>query len=293
MTRIRALGSTLLFLIGCGGSPSPTTTTPTSGSGVAEAGQAGDDTGEASEELAEHHRHHHHGGFAMFVAMSLETLNVDDAQRDAIVKIQADMHAKMQAAHDAEKDVLLALADGVAAGSVDQAKLDPAIAKLSAASADVSVGVAGSLQALHDTLTPPQRQALVDKVEAHLSVWHKSNDGKGGHLARLAKDLGLSPDQVEKIRGNFDTANAAAPKYDPAEATEHMKVFAESFTADHFDAAALTAGRAVNGHMATFGMNRTVNLYKAAAPLLSPDQRTKAAESIRQHANYKRSDAES
>ncbi len=160
-------------------------------------------------------------------------------------------------------------------------------------------GVVDSLNALHQTLTAPQRQALVDKVEANYQVWHHTNSpdetlqpgARGGHLAQLAKDVGLSADQVEKIKASYRESLAKAPKYDRAEADAHFKAFADAFTTDHFDAKAMTTG-AVNAHMATWGMTRLVLMYKAAAPVFTPDQRAKAAEDLRAHANYKRTDSE-
>lgn len=113
--------------------------------------------------------------FAMFITMSLGTLNATPEQAAAIAKIRTDMHAAMAPAHDAEKAVLLALADGVAANNIDQPKVDAAFARLTAAVANVHDAVADSLGALHATLTPPQRAALVDKVEAHFEVWNHAN----------------------------------------------------------------------------------------------------------------------
>ncbi|HET9989445.1 MAG TPA: Spy/CpxP family protein refolding chaperone, partial [Kofleriaceae bacterium] len=236
----------------------------------------------------------------MFVAMSLDTLGVDDNQRAQIEKIQVDIHAELKPAHDAEKTVLLALADGVAAGSVDQARTDAAIGQLAQVSASAHDAVADSLNALHQTLTPAQRQALVDKIEAHLAVWHETNspdetaarDKHGGHLAKLATDLSLTPDQVEKIRGNFTTSMSAAPKFDSAEVDAHFKMFAEAFASDRFDAHALKGGGMVSSHMAVWGLTRMSHLYAAAAPVLTPEQRTRAADQLRHHANYKHADAE-
>jgi Spy/CpxP family protein refolding chaperone len=290
--------------IGCA-SGKPTTQTPQGSADVAEAAPtdqqtgAGEDEDDSTADLAEHHRHHHHGGFAMFIAMSLDSIGVNADQTAAIKKLQADMHAKMQPAHDAEKAVLLALADGVAEGKIDRAKIDPAIAQLSSASASVHDAMIASLNSLHGILTPPQRQALVDKVEAHADVWHHLNTsdepGKGDHdhFAELAKHLSLSPDQVEKIRASFTGSSKSAPRYDRAEADEHLKMFATSFASETFDAKTLTKAGAVNARMATWGIGRTVRLYEAAAPVLTPEQRTKAAETLRRHANYKRTDSES
>ena len=305
---ISALAPMLLAVAaGCAGGSSATSPTgPTGSADVAEASSpgdvaqvgAGEDEDESTADLAEHHRHHHHGGFEMFIAMSLDSLGTTPEQQASITKIQADLHAEMQPAHDAEKAVLATLADGIAAGTIDQAKIDTAVAKLATAAAGVHDAVAASLDELHATLTPPQRAALVDKVEAHLAVWHHTNsadepmakDAHGGHLGKLAKEYGLTPQQVETIRASFQTAIATAPKYDRAEAEAHMKAFGEAFASDAFDARKLPTDAAVNGHMSTWGMTRMVALYKAVIPVLTPEQRAKLADSLRHHANYKRTE---
>nr|HEX4312895.1 Spy/CpxP family protein refolding chaperone [Kofleriaceae bacterium] len=302
-TILSALAPVLVSaLIACGGAAAPPAATPASGgTTTAAAGtpaQADDpaateEQDDASLDVQEQHRHHSHGGIAGFIAMSLDGLNVSDDQRETITKIQHDMHDKLRASRDAEKALLLAVADGVAAGTVDRAKLDDNIARVGAESAKLHDAVADSLNALHTALTPPQRQALVDKVEAHLGVWHRENEGKGRHLAQLAADFGLSADQVDKIRTAYQASNDKAPRYDNSEAENHVKAFGDAFVKDQFDAHALTTGGAVNAHMATWGMIRTVNLYTAAAPVLTPEQRAKVADSIRRHANYKRSDSDS
>jgi Spy/CpxP family protein refolding chaperone len=268
---------------------------------VAPAGPAAaptEDEDDSMAELKEHHRHHHHGGFAMFIAMSLDSLGETPEQTAAIKKIQADMHTKLQPAHDAEKNVLSVLADGVAAGKVDKAKVDVAIAKVSTASAGVHDAFVESLNQLHATLTPPQRIALVDKVEAHFHVWHHANAADEpaekdahGHLGKLAKELSLTPDQVEKIRANFKASIGKSPvHFDPAEAEAHLKAFGAAFEAETFDAKTVTTGGPANAHVATWGVTRMAHLYEAAAPVLKPDQRTKLAESLRKHANYKRTE---
>jgi Spy/CpxP family protein refolding chaperone len=175
--------------IGCGGgSPPPAQTAtaasdsaaaapapaPAPTSDIAAAGPtpAEGDEDESMADVKAHHRHHHHGGFAMFIAMSLDSLGTTPEQDAQIVKIRDDIHAKLMPAHDAEKNVLSVLADGIAAGRIDKAKVDAAIEKLSTASAGVHDAVADSLNQLHAVLTPEQRLALIDKVEAHFKVWH-------------------------------------------------------------------------------------------------------------------------
>jgi Spy/CpxP family protein refolding chaperone len=305
---ISGLAATLLVAaVGCG-SKTPATAEPATGGAddVAEAAPrgdvaqvgAGEDEDESTADLAEHHRHHHHGGFAMFIAMSLDSLNITPDQTAAIDKIRTDMLARMSAAHDAEKLVLLAVADGIAAGKIDPVKVDPAIAHVTHTAAGVHEAVADSLNALHATLTPPQRVALVDKVEAHFDVWQDTNapdepaarDAHGGQLGRLAKELELSPQQIEAIRASFTSSMSGVAKLERAEAEDHMKAFAAAFASDPFDAKTLASGAAVNAHMATWGITRTVHFYEAVVPVLTPEQRQKLADSVRRHANYQHND---
>jgi len=166
---LSGLATTLLFIVGCGGS-APTTTAPsvaTGSSDVAEATPRGDvaqvgvgeDEDGSTADLAEHHRHHHQGGFAMFIAMSLDLLNVSPDQTTAIVKIRNDMRVKMQPARDAEKVVLLTLANGIAAGKIDQPTVDAAIAQVTTAGG-IHDTVADSLNELHATLTGVEPSAI-------------------------------------------------------------------------------------------------------------------------------------
>ncbi|HEY3802874.1 MAG TPA: Spy/CpxP family protein refolding chaperone [Kofleriaceae bacterium] len=280
--------------LGCGGSNTPPANEPGGGSAdVAEAQPAQPGSGlnedESTSDLAAHARHHHHGGFAMFIAMSMDQINTTPEQKGAIEKIRTDLWAKMEPAHDAEKIVLLAVADGVASGQFDQGKIDAAISDVSTKSAGIHDAITDSLNQLHETLTPPQRQALVDKVEAQFSVWHSANapeeDKEHGHLAKLAKEYGLTQDQVDKARAAYEQAIGSVPHFDRAEADAHIKSFGEAFTSDHFDAKALPTKGELNAHMAVWGINRMVKLYEAVTPVLTPDQRTKLADNIRHHAN--------
>jgi Spy/CpxP family protein refolding chaperone len=289
----------LVMAIGCGGKGAAA---PGGSNDVAEATAPTDPSGETADEstadLAEHHRHHHHGGFAMFIAMSLTSIGETPEQHAQIEKIRADMFAKLEPAHAAEKNVLNTLADGIAAGNIDQGKIDAAIAQLATAAGGVHDAVGDSLNELHGVLNAQQRTALVDKVEAHLAVWHHTNsvdepadkDAHGGHLGTIAKEYGLTPEQVETIRSNFNTSIAKAPKYDRAEAEAHMKAFGEAFASDNFDSKKMTTGAAVNGHMAAWGVTRMVHFYEAVTPALTPEQRTKVADAIRRHANYQRTE---
>jgi Spy/CpxP family protein refolding chaperone len=279
-------------MIACGGSAvtppataenPTTTTTPTAASG--------DD--EASASVIEHHRHHH-GGVPMFVAMSLDTLGVTPEQRAAIQKIQKDLYAKLEPARAAEQNVLSVLADGTAAGTVDTTKVDAAISQADGALSGLHNATADSLNQLHALLDPAERTSLAQKVQAHWEVWQHANDEDDGqtvqrehgrYLASVTRDLGLSGDQVAKVK---TTMQANAPekskRLDVNQVEASLAAFETAFANDTFDAHALNGVDGVNVQLAGHGMRRMARFYEALAPVLTADQRTTLATKLREHA---------
>jgi Spy/CpxP family protein refolding chaperone len=251
---------------------------------------------EVSADLREYHRHHHHGGATMFIAMSLDSLGVAADQAAKIEKIQGDLFARMEPAHAAEQNVLNVLADGLAAGRIDEAKVQGAIEGVKAASIGVYEAAAKSLNELHAALTPEQRAALVDKVESHWEAWKNSNnqedvagdDAHLGHLDRLAKDLGLVPDQVTKIRATLrESVNKDPLKFDVSQVDAHIQEFGAAFKSDKFDAKALKHGPFAHQHLAVWGAWHMAHFYEAVGPVLTPEQRAKLSAETKEHAAAK------
>jgi hypothetical protein len=264
---------------GCG-SRTSTPAAPASETQVTSA-QAGPQAGpdEPGATLVEHHRHHH-GGVAMFLVMSLDSLGADDEERAAITKIQQDLSAKLEPVHAAQGNVLSLLADGVAAGAVDKAKVDAAIAKVDLATAtSAKPATADALNRLHSILDVPQRKALVQKIQAHWQVWQEANADGG------ARALGLTADQMNRIRAGVQSAAPEATKtFDRTMAESRLESFGTTFEGEAFDAKTLIDSEGGKADLASHGIRRMARFYEAAAPVLTPDQRTKAAARLREHA---------
>ncbi len=245
---------------------------------------------QAAMELMEHHRHHHHGGVTQFIAMSLDTLGVPDAKRERVEQVQADLHACMTPAREIENDLLVTLADGVAAGTIDTEKVDAKIVLLDGAATTVHDCSADTLNKLHAVLSKAERETLVHKVQAHWAVWRQVNHeadvgGKeqGGRLADLALELSLTTDQVETMAAALQKGLAGlAGKFEPKKVEEHVQAFSTAFVQKSFDAKSLTAN--ANGHIATCGARRMSLFYETVAPLLTSEQRTTLAQHLREHA---------
>jgi Spy/CpxP family protein refolding chaperone len=251
------------------------------------------DIDEVAAGLTEHHRHHHHGGVTLLIALSLDTLGISPEQRPAVEKIRKDLHARMEPARAAQQRLAAALADGVAAAKLDAATVDAAIAQVSAAAATVHDASTDALNELHAVLTPPERAALVDKVEAHWSVWQKANaeeadpaNPEGSRLAMLTTDLGLTQDQVDKIRAGFGERMKAVPRLDPQEIATHIQAFGDAFRSEKFDAKALTGASGANAHLAGWGAAHLAHFIEAVSPVLTSDQRAEFAQSLREHSAH-------
>jgi Spy/CpxP family protein refolding chaperone len=257
---------------------------------VPEQAVAADDA--VNESLRDYHRHHH-GGLTTFISMAVDTLGLDEEKRASVEKIQNDLRAKTAPARDAENDLLAAIADGVAAGKLDTAKINAAVEKQAAASTSIHDATADALTQLHDALTPAERAALVDKVKAHWEVWHKvnvdekaGNKDKGGHLAKLTTLLALTPEQVDKISAALGTDAPVTPKTDPKAEDGHVQSFATAFLADKFDPKSVASSATASaGHVARHGGGRLVRFYGAVTPVLTPQQRATLAAELREHAN--------
>jgi Spy/CpxP family protein refolding chaperone len=199
----------------------------------------------------------------------------------------------MRSAGSSEKSLLLTLSDGIAANKIDTATVDATIAQLNTAAATAQSCSVDALNQLHTLLSAAERVALVDKVQAHWEVWrqvnHEAEPGggreKGGRIAELARDLSLTADQVEKVTAALHAVQAdLAGKFDPKMVETQVHAFATAFGSEAFDAKSVTGN--ANGDLAAQGGRRMAVFYETVLPQLTPDQRTKLAAHLREHAGH-------
>lgn len=245
---------------------------------------------QAQAGLHEYHRHQHRGGVMQFVAMALDTVEPGDASRPKVEALQADLYACMAPAAAVQLRLRLTVADGVAAGAVDLAALDVIIGQLDVAAAGVRDCGVAALNGLHAALSPLERAELIEKVQAHWEVWRQVNSeeepaarGTGGRLGALARELSLTPDQVERASAALHTALSGQPaRFDRPGADADVQAFATAFEGPTFDAR--TTPMQAGHRMATFGATRMAIFYETVTPLLTPPQRAALAGHLRERA---------
>jgi Spy/CpxP family protein refolding chaperone len=225
--------------------------------------------------------------------MGLETLGTSPDQGAGIERVRAKLRASMEPLHTAHRRLLATLADGLSSGTLNPSTVDAAVLGVSSAALAVRDALASSLNDLHAVLTPSQRTAMADKVEAHWSVWRAENVGsqgalpgtEQGHLSALTTELDLSPAQQEKIRETLKSERTEGPPFDQQQAGARLHALAEAFGQQHFDARAIEQSGPEPG-MAAWGAAHLARVVEAMSPVLSAEQRSQLAEKLREHAGH-------
>ncbi|PKN31648.1 MAG: hypothetical protein CVU63_22825, partial [Deltaproteobacteria bacterium HGW-Deltaproteobacteria-20] len=143
---------------------------------------------------------------------SLRQANLRPEQQVAVREIQQDVRTKTRTAREARRALVLTVADGVAAGAIDDAKvgagLDALVREVELAKPVVQEG----LNRLHRTLDPAQREAVVRALGSQLRSRRDRMEGRGGlrgvvamRLGRLATALELTPEQKSVLRERLRT----------------------------------------------------------------------------------------
>jgi Spy/CpxP family protein refolding chaperone len=243
--------------------------------------------------LFEHHGYHHHGGVTLFIAMSLETLGVSPEQRAVVEKIRDGLYANMEGARKAEQSLVMSLVAGLRDSKFDSGKVDGALVKVTAAAAQVDTASADALNELHAALTPPERAALIDKVEAHWAVWRRVNteevgpgDRRGIQLSALEADLALTPDQVDRINIALGDDMKSVPPLEHKRVSAHLRAFGAAFQAESFDAKSMTTGRAADEQLVRWGAVHFVHVIEALGAVLTAEQRSELAQMLNVHATH-------
>jgi hypothetical protein len=259
---------------------------------IAAGAQAPPPEDEASQELAEYHQHHQHGGISQFTELALDTLGVDAKREAKVDAIHASLHTCTEPIEAKEALVLKGLAEGIAVGTVDVAKLDRLIAEMNSLASNIHGCVAPKLNQLHAALTPVERDTLGDKVVAHWQVWrevnHRAAPGSqepGSGLGELAKELGLEAQQVEKLSAALSSAlGGLSAELEADKVDGDVQRFAKAFSQKGFDATSVTT--TTTASLSTFGVRRMVRFYATVAPLLGPPQRATLAAHLNEHAAH-------
>jgi Spy/CpxP family protein refolding chaperone len=230
----------------------------------------------------------------MLVA-DLGEIGIKPEQKSAVDAVEADLEKLGEATKEARAQLETDIAEGAAAGKLDKAKVDADVKKLEKA-AESSVGsIQEAVNKLHKALDAAQRKKLVELMRAkgkeheeHMKGEHgKGEHDKGDHgrMDKLGEQLGLTPEQREKLKTKLE----AGMKGEMGKMKEHhegmqkrIKAMGDAFETDKFDAKKAGVGEHA-GDMVKMMTSGRIHFVEAVLTVLTPEQRSKFADHIRQH----------
>jgi hypothetical protein len=228
-------------------------------------------------------------GPARFVAEALSEVPLRPDQRSQIEQLAADADARHASVEAAHKDLMLAVAAQVEAGQIDKTALQPKIDAAVAAFEGVRPADRAALEKLHAILDAQQRTEFVEALQAKMADAHEHHEGRQ-KMQEWATYLQLTDDQKSQIhdmmRQRFAAMRAEHGEHahgDPMEHGEHGRML-EAFKGDQFDMDQVAPP--VDAHLAATKMSdHMIGFLQSVLPVLTPQQRSLAAQKIRAQAD--------
>jgi len=241
-------------------------------------------------------------GPAKRVADALATVPLRADQRTAIEQLAKDTETRMEPARKARGDLMIAIADQVQKGAIDRTALQPKIDAVASAHQAAQPGNRAAFEKLHDLLTADQRLAFVNAMQAdHGQHQGQRGEGMRNRMQKWATDLGLSQDQQDQIKSKMqarwqahfagavtgaDQTGAVQDGHMMAEGHkmhEQYKAILEAFKGDTFK---MDQVAPVQDHreMANGFAGHMLGMLESSLSVLTPEQRTIAANKLRDHA---------
>jgi Spy/CpxP family protein refolding chaperone len=223
-----------------------------------------------------------------FAGDALGDVPLTISQRAAIESLATDSDSRHASARSAQHELTLALAAQVQVGQLDRATLQPQIDQLVAALRLAQPAERAALEQLHVILTPDQRVAFVDALQARMQQ-RMGGMWTSHPLQRWAADLKLTEAQRAEIkaglRQRFEAMHGGEEHAGLAGLAGHphgqrvLEAFRQDrFVLDEIAPAQDPAKRAARMSDRMFGLVETV------LPILTPEQRAMAAQKIRERA---------
>jgi hypothetical protein len=212
-------------------------------------------------------------GVARLVGDAISSLCLSAADRPAVDQALENLTARSAAVSQAKQDLLLALADALESGSMDECATEEKIDAWAAVASGVATGIGSDLAQIHDVLDAGERQELADALASGIEQ-QREQAASGAWMDELAENLELSPEQVGQIK---DVVKGFAPEIE-AESAAHAKAI------DALRGEVFTPGEAIPSETVSTQTkkraDRMVAFTEALIGILTPEQRARAAEAL-------------
>jgi Spy/CpxP family protein refolding chaperone len=232
-----------------------------------------------------------HGPVKMF-GQALGEVALRDDQRAQIEQLASAAETRHEATRQARADLMNTLAAQIEAGAIDRTALQPKIDAIVASVEQARPADRAALEQLHSILAADQRVDFVNALEAEMQA--KTGEHMGGrqHMKEWADALQLTDAQKDQIKTALKAKWEATreqmhaqggAKAEFTEGKEHAQKIFEAFKADRFVMDEVAPPQDAKAH-ATRMTEHMLGVAETVLPILTPQQRTLAAQKLRSEA---------
>jgi Spy/CpxP family protein refolding chaperone len=233
-------------------------------------------------------------GRAAWFLNGASALKLNYEQQQVVLSAGQLVRAKSSVVARTRRKLLVLLADGIASGTFDDAKINAGLQEIIAAAKDREPAVVQALIQLHEGLTPEQCKLVVSTIQQGLATttasFKNEQDQIRQRVASITDQVGLTPDQNKQIKSEIiDGFSAYAPelKEEVAARQKQMDAICKEFTNLYYrpSEASITAGPQLAEKT-----RRLIALFRKLTAILTPAQRTRVAAIVRERNNLDPSD---
>jgi Spy/CpxP family protein refolding chaperone len=211
----------------------------------------------------------------------IEALDLTEDQSASLRDIEENLADELAPHRQTLRQVAETLAQGVEAGTLDEAAAARNQSALTEAAAAARASMVTAMNDVHDVLDQDQREELVRTLEERR--WQARGDERREGASRVAAQLGLTEQQKQTIHDEIRTQveKVFPDRKAKREAWEaKMQALGEAFVSDDFDAADFDLGSGAEEGIAKFtGVAQTA--IDLSGRVLDPAQRVLLASLLR------------
>jgi Spy/CpxP family protein refolding chaperone len=146
-------------------------------------------------------------GSAAWFLNAVSSLTLSFEQQQLIISVRQEVSSRSELVNIARRRLVGLVADGIASGTFDNARLGAALEEILAAAKERAPAVVDALTRLHAALTPAQHKSVVETINEALSIQASQAGGEREELQQrvtsLTAQVGLTAAQSAQLKSDI------------------------------------------------------------------------------------------
>lgn len=229
-------------------------------------------------------------GSAAWFLNAVSSLTLSFEQQQLQISVREQVSSRSELVNIARQRLVGLVADGIASGRFDDARLGAALEEILAAAKERAPAVVEALTRLHAGLTLAQRKSVVETINAAISIQASQSGGEREQLQQRVKSLtaeaALTPAQSAQLKSDIldGFRNYAPDLQEEADLRrQKMGALAQAFAGIYFQPTVANVSAASDLEAKA---QRLIAFARKLSGILTPEQRTVVAAALRERASW-------